>query len=219
MSLVVIKEANRVEYQATSSDISSGSIQGATWIGAEVYLTDTAKWYRVDTDFQLVEIGSAIIGAGENHIGSVSGHGKTISASPVVTTGSYYAGDAVGGLIPFANAARVSGAGGVLKQVTIIDDNGQDAELELWLFNATFTAIADNAAWAPSEADLEKLICVVSSTDGTWRAAGTPSAIVIEVAQRYDLAGTSIFGQLVTRGTPTYAATDDVTVKIGLLQD
>jgi len=39
------------------------------------------------------------------------------------------------------------------------------------------------------------------------------------VAQRYDLTGTSMFGQLVTRGTPTFAAVDDVTVKIGLLQD
>ena len=219
MSLIVIKETNKVEYQAESSDISSGSIQGATWIGAEVYLTDTAKWYRVDTDFQLVEINSAIIGAGENHIGYISGHGKTISASPVITAGSYSAGDAVGGLITFVNAARVSGGGGVLKQVVLVDDAGQDAEMELWLFNATFTAIADNLAWAPSEADLEKLICVVSTTDGAWRAAGTPSANVIEVAQRYDLTGTSMFGQLVTRGTPTFAATDDVTVKIGLLQD
>jgi len=160
-----------------------------------------------------------ILVAGENHIGSISGHGKTISVIPAVTAGAYSAGDAVGGLITFANAARVSGAGGVLKSVVILDDAGQDVEMELWLFNATFTAIGDNLAWAPSEADLEKLICVVSTTDGTWRAAGTPSANVIEVAQRYDLTGTSMFGQLVTRGTPTFAAVDDVTVKIGLLQD
>ena len=157
--------------------------------------------------------------AGTAHIGSVSGHGVTIAVIPVVTAGAYSAGDAVGTIIPFANAARVSGGGGVLKQVTIIDDAGQDAELELWLFSESFTAIADNAAFAPAEAELEKLICIVSTTDGTWRAAGTPSAVVVEVAQRYDLTGTSMFGQLVTRGTPTFAAVDDVTVKIGLLQD
>ena len=149
----------------------------------------------------------------------VTAPGVTIAVIPVVTAGAYSAGDAVGTIIPFANAARDTGAGGVLKQVTIIDDAGQDAELELWLFNASFTAMTDNAAWAPAEADLEKLICIVSTSDGTWRAAGTPSAIVIEVAQRYDLTGTSMFGQLVTRGTPTYAAVDDVTVKIGLLRD
>jgi len=37
--------------------------------------------------------------------------------------------------------------------------------------------------------------------------------------QRYDLTGTSMFGQLVTRGTPTFVATDDVTARICLVQD
>ena len=50
-------------------------------------------------------------------------------------------------------------------------------------------------------------------------AAGTPSACDIEVSRAYKLTGTSMFGQLVTRGTPTYAATDDVTVTVSLLQD
>ena len=159
------------------------------------------------------------IQAGETHIGQVSGHGKTISQTPTVTAGAYSAGDAVGGLLTFANAARASAAGGVIKQVIILDDAGQDAETELWLFNATFTAMADNDAWAPSEADLRKLIGIVSTVDGSWFAAGTPSAARILDVGRYDLAGTSLFGQLVTRGTPTYAATDDVTIIVGLLQD
>ena len=119
----------------------------------------------------------------------------------------------------FANAARVSGGGGVVKDVKILDDAGQDAELELWLFNATFTAMADNAAWAPSEADLRKLVGIITTGDGAWFAAGTPSAARIEASQRYDLVGTSLFGQLVTRGTPTFAATDDISVIVGLLQD
>lgn len=147
--------------------------------------------------------------------------GTTIAQTPAITAGAYSIGDAVGGLLTFANAARESGGGGVIKDVVIVDDAGQDAELELWLFNQTFTAMADNAAWAPSEADLENLVTVISTEDSAqgWLAAGTPSAIEIEVARRYDLAGTSLFGQLVTRGTPTFAATDDVTVKVALLQD
>jgi hypothetical protein len=147
--------------------------------------------------------------------------GATIVQQPTVTAGAYSAGDAVGGLLTFANAARVSGGGGVIKSVVIIDDAGQDAELELWLFDRTFTAMADNAAWAPSEADLENLVGVISTADSArgWMAAGTPSVITIDVATRFDLNGTSLFGQLVTRGTPTFAATDDVTVKVGLLQD
>ena len=153
----------------------------------------------------------------------IHGEGITLALTPTVTAGAYTAGDAVGGLLTFPLAARtnISEGGSVLVNVLIVDDAGQDAELELWLFNQTFTAIADNAAWAPSEADLENCIGVVSTVGSTWRAAGTPSVIQIECTRRIDLVagGTSLFGQLVTRGTPTYAAVDDLTVKIQLLQD
>ena len=151
----------------------------------------------------------------------VSTDGITISQTPAITAGAYIAGDAVGGLLTFANAARATGGGGVIKSARIVDGAGQDVELELWLFNQTFVAMADNAPWAPAEADLENLLAVISTEDSAqgWLAAGTPSAIDIEVAKRYDCVGTSLFGQLVTRGAPTYAAVDDLTVKLGLLQD
>lgn len=152
----------------------------------------------------------------------LASQGATISQTPAISTGAYAANDAVGGKLTFANAARVTGGGGVIKNMLIIDDAGQDAELELWLFKVTFTAMSDNAAWAPSEADLENLVCVISTQESSqgWMAAGTPSIVDTEVARRYDLTGTSLFGQLVNpTDTPTYVATDDITVKIGLLLD
>ena len=145
--------------------------------------------------------------------------GTTISQTPTVTAGAYTAGDVVGGLLTFANSARFSGGGGIIKDLIILDDAGQDVALELWLFKETFTAIADNGAWAPAEADLHNLIAIIATSDGAYFAAGTPTAYRVETSQRYDLTGTSLFGQLVTRGTPTYAATDDVTLVLGLLQD
>jgi len=168
---------------------------------------------------ETVTVGS--ITAGETVIGRVGSVSASIPLTPTITGGAYSAGDAVGGLLTFTNAARVSGYGGVIKNVLIVDDAGQDAELELWLFDQTFTNMSDNAPWAPSEADLENLIVVISTEDSGqgWMAAGTPSACDIEVARSYKLTGTSMFGQLVTRGTPTFAATDDVTVTISLLQD
>lgn len=146
-------------------------------------------------------------------------NGTSISLTPTVTAGAYVANDAVGGLLTFTNAARLTAGGGVIKDVLLLDDAGQDASLELWLFNATFTAMSDNAAWNPSQADLRKLVAIISIPAGSYFDAGTESAARVEVSQRYDVAATSLFGQLVTRGTPTYAATDDVTVIIGLLQD
>jgi hypothetical protein len=162
---------------------------------------------------------AVVLGAGEAHIGQVGSEGTTIAQTPTIDTDAYTAGDNVGGLLTFASAARNSGGGGVIKNMIIIDDAGQDAELELWLFDRTFTAGDDDDAWAPTEADLENCIGVITTSGETWRAAGTPSVISVEIAMRYDLDGTSLFGRLVTRGTPTYAATDDLTVKVGLLQD
>ena len=150
---------------------------------------------------------------------NVSTDGITISQTPAITAGAYIANDVVGGLLTFAAASRAIGWGGVIKDMVILDDAGQDAALELWLFDQTFTPVADNAPWAPAEADLENLVCIITTANGAYFPAGTPSAAMVEVSQRYDCVGTSLFGQLVTRGTPTYAATDDISVKIGLLQD
>ena len=149
----------------------------------------------------------------------VTSHGITITQTPTITAGAYVAGDAVGGLLTFADAARLTGGGGVIKDVLIIDDAGVSVELELWLFDQIFTAIADNAAWAPTEADLENLVTVISTVDIDYFDASNHTVVPVEVARRYDCVGVDLFGQLVTRGTPTYDAIDDLTVKILLLQD
>ncbi len=149
----------------------------------------------------------------------VTSQGETITQTPTITAGAYIAGDNVGGLLTFADAARLAGAGGVIKDMLIIDDAGVSVELELWLFDQIFTAIADNAAWAPTEADLENLITVITTADIDYFAAGNHAVVPVEVARRYDCIGVDLFGQLVTRETPTYDATDDLTVKILLLQD
>jgi len=204
----------RIRMSAYSSGTATVYLEGSS-AGNGVFLSRS-----IPTG--LNSIGTMGLDAGTNNIGRVGSEGITISQTPTVTVGAYSAGDVVGGLLTFANAARVATYGGVIKNVLIVDDAGQDAELELWLFNQAFTPIADNGAWAPAEADLENLITVVSTetSDQGWIAAGTPSICDIEVSRRYDLVGTSMFGQLVSpTDTPTFAATDDITVKVLLLQD
>lgn len=235
----------QVEGITSATVIFEATIDGTTWYAIEaINQTDGTKattttadgLFRVDiSDIEQLRCrisawasGTIIIkGKASDDAGgamitdmTVSGEGITISQTPTVTAaGAYTANDVVGGLLTFAGAARVAGYGGIIKDMIILDDAGQDAALELWLFNATFTAIADNGPWAPSEADLRKLVAIIDTGSGAWFAAGTPSAARVEANQRYDLVGTSLFGQLVTRGTPTFVATDDVTVIIGLIQD
>ena len=176
--------------------------------------------YKLSVAADLVVGDTLILAAGENHVGQVGAEGDTIPQTPTISASTIYAaGDAVGGLLTFVNAARVSAGGGVIKSMIIVDDDQEAGALELWLFNQTFTATADNAAFDPSEADLENLVGVITTNDGTWFDTANQSVADVEASRRYDLTGTSLFGQLVTRGTQTYTAVDDLTVKIGLLQD
>lgn len=173
----------------------------------------------VDVTGSAVDLNSAIP-AGENHIGQVGGSSVVVAVTPTITGGAYSAKDAVGGLLTFANAARVSGGSGVVHAVTIIDNDSEAAELVLVLFDQTFTATADNAPFDPSDADLANCIgkITISSTD--YQAFNDNAvAQVRNVGLPFKLTGTSLFGQLMCTGGPTYTAVSDLTIKLHILQD
>jgi hypothetical protein len=142
-----------------------------------------------------------------------------ISQTPTITAGATHVKDAVGGLLTFANAARVSGGSLVIQSVIVIDNSQQMPALDLVLFDRTFTAPTDNAVFAPSDA--EALTCVGVIPISAWSDFSTNS-----VATRFGLGlavtlyGTSLFGALVLRGaTATFVATSDITVILQILQD
>lgn len=122
----------------------------------------------------------------------------TITQTPTVGTAAYVAKDAVGGLLTFANAARVSGGSITVDAVTIVDKSQSMGALDLVLFNVTFTAPTDSSAFDPTDAELLTCVGVVPIT--TWYDFNDNS-----VAHRSGLgltatlAGTSLFGALVAR--------------------
>jgi hypothetical protein len=141
------------------------------------------------------------------------------SATPTISAGSAYAaGDALGGLLTFANVARFSGAGVRLKSFIMIDEDLEQAATELVLFDRTFTASTNNAVFDPTDADLLNLVAVVPIA---LYAAFNDNCVgySCDIDIPLVLNGTSLFGQLVTRGTPTYTATDDITVILTVLQE
>ena len=144
---------------------------------------------------------------------------KGIQQDPTVTAGAYSAGDAVGGLLTFTDATPggngVSGA--LLMSCVIADEAKQSIETDLVLFSESFTPTADNAAFAPSDADLLNCIGVVTVADyAAFSASSVGTVANVGLPIKLTGAGGGLFGQLVTRGTPTYAATTDVAVYIGL---
>jgi len=140
---------------------------------------------------------------------------KSISQTPTITAGLYSGGDALGGLLTFAQMTNAQGTG-IVTSFIVIDEGAQSAALDLVLFDQTFTATADNSAFTVSDADAVNIIGVVPVVAGDYvdmMASDTATVKNIGLAFKARNTGT-IFGQLVTRGTPTYAATDDITVKL-----
>lgn len=158
--------------------------------------------------------------AGDNYIGMVGYDVIEIVQTPTITAGAYTAGDALGGLLTFANAAKIAGGRGMITKVVIVDDAKQSAPIDLVLFDRTFTATADNSAFDPSDADMQNCLgfIPVANTDyAEFNDNGVATkASGLQMPFEYDLAGgvTSLFGQLVIRVGDTYAATDDLTIKI-----
>lgn len=154
--------------------------------------------------------------------GNVGGFTTVIKDTTAVSTSpAYTAGDAVGGKRTIANAVRVNGTG-ILQSVAILDRANQKASMTLFIFDADPTAatITDNAAFVFSTDDL-KVIAQVSigagdyvTTDSKAYALISGLNIPIKAAS-----GTSLFAALVTTGTPTYAATTNVQLEYGILQD
>lgn len=148
---------------------------------------------------------------------------RVISVTPTITAGAYSANDAVGGLLTFADAFGVNAGndprGAILDSVVITDLGKQDVQLDLVLFSKTFTATADNAALDVADADLPNCLGVIKLTD---YADFNDSSVVTKAGIGLVIKNTgsdgSLYGQLVTRGTPTYASTSDLTVKVGIIR-
>ena len=160
------------------------------------------------------------LAAGEAHLGEVGGNIVKVYATPTVSTSAYASGDAMGGLLVFANVARVSAGSGLLQSVTLNFKSAQTSATDfVWCDdNPTGTTVTDNAAVAVAVADYNKCR-VIHVTDCV--NLGTPSVCSADnLALPFSLtSGTTGRGFLVTRGTPTLASTSDVEVALRILRN
>ena len=136
---------------------------------------------------------------------AVTQPGTVVSATPTLDTSAYAIGDCLHtAVIEFANALPASHTGFVEKMV-IVDALAQSQPCELWLFKSTVAPATANAAHSISDADA--LLCIGVISSGPYYASALNS---VSIAKALSLAinttGTSLFGILVTRGTPTYGA-------------
>lgn len=119
-------------------------------------------------------------------------------------TTAYVAGDQVGTLVTVANAARVTGGGGMIVGVTLIDQSDIIGAYDVVFFDSSVTLAADNAAFAISDADSLDIVAVV-------QLAGSFDLTNNRVAQAYNIAvpyvcngGTSLYAALICRVGHTF---------------
>ncbi len=141
---------------------------------------------------------------------------QRFKVTPTVTAGAYSANDVVGGLLTFTGL-RV----GTLQAISICDNAAQDVDYLLVFFESAPTDITDNATFDIADADLAKIIYRKALTSGTHRQAYTDNSEHSLYGLDVPLiaAGVSISAFLITPGTPTYAATGDITVTLQVETD
>jgi len=154
----------------------------------------------------------------------IFGRQRVVTAAPTIGTDAYTANDVIGGLLTFdiSNA----GGGGIVRWTRIVDDDNEKAELALYLFNELPSTIADDAAFAPTVADLKKMIGKVLIQAADYETInGNAVAIIGRGVSTDDVnidAPTNtgkLYGYLVCTATPTYSAATDLTVSLGLWLD
>lgn len=151
----------------------------------------------------------------------VGGNAAVITQAPAVTVAAYTAGNVIGGLLTFASAARIAAGSGLVQSAVVDAKIALSGQYDLILFdsNPTGSTITDKTALAVVAADFDKIIGVAHIAD--WTSLGTPSLGQAQnLAMPFKLgSGTTIYGALVTRVTPTFVSTSDVEIQLRILQN
>ena len=151
---------------------------------------------------------------------------QKISATPVIDTNIYGAGDNVGGLLTFSNAIIKYSKSAKLESVVVTDKSNQAGVLDLVFFssNPTNSTLTNNAAMDVADADLSKIIGNVRIAAANYTVFNTNDNAVATVQTALPLFSDEdswdIYGALVlTSGTPTYTSVSDLVVNLFIRQD
>ena len=155
------------------------------------------------------------------HADVVTTKTTVVSAAPVVDTAAYATGELIGGKLTLTNATALNVFSGIISNVVIIDNDSELVDLDVVFFSAdpTATTFTDQAAFDPADADALNIICTVSvTTDVTFADNGMSYANNQNCPFR-TLGSNTIYAAIVSRGSPTYTASNDLLLKVGILQD
>jgi hypothetical protein len=147
-------------------------------------------------------------------------HTRVLTANLTTTAGAYSANDVVGGLITFTNAFPTISTKGRIVSMDVIDDAGTTTDYEFCPFKSAPAVIADNAAFAPTLAELKtKSPCIKVATTDRFVAGTRSSTSLASMNSFVESDSTTLYGYLVDRTGRTGASTSDITLIITIEVD
>ena len=156
----------------------------------------------------------------------IGAYSTILTATPAISTDIYADGDVIGSAeISLPLAVRADGlveSSGIIQAVIVTDLAAQGANLDIYFFDRelTNTTFTDNGSWDISDIDLLTLIGVGAITD--WRTLNSNSngqLLNLGIPFVIPAGATTLFAVMVSRGTPTYTTSLDLTLRVAILQD
>jgi hypothetical protein len=142
---------------------------------------------------------------------------KILTITPTVSTSpAYTSGDSVGTKLTLTNALGASNKG-VLRGVVLVDMAKQNAAMSIVFFasDPTNTTFTDNGALDIHDTDALTLIGGITLVAGDYIGFADNSVAAKHTFElQLEGAGGTIYACMMTTGTPTYAATTDLTLKL-----
>lgn len=137
------------------------------------------------------------------------------SGGLTIATTAYTAGDQVGTQFTLADAARISGGGGMIRSVILTSAADIIGAYDVVFTRSSITLASDNAAYAISDSDA-KAVVGIAQLNGAFDIGNNRVCQAFNLAIPYDCSGgTSLYAGLITRAGHTFfAATTDLQLQV-----
>ena len=145
--------------------------------------------------------------------------GVTLQIQITNSTTAYAAGDVIGGLLTLNPQALMPS--GTIRRVKLIDDENIKPAVTVHVFHtrpgATYT---DNAAYAPTLADLKDYAAPVAIESADWQTVGGNGLVVKDdLAVSLSMTDGNVYIVLEADGTPDYSVTNALFLEVEMWLD
>lgn len=138
---------------------------------------------------------------------------KALDVDITPDTSIYADGDVIGGLQSAGPVEGVAGGGYLLVGLAVIDDDNEGAAIDIHIFDGEPSSIADQAAFAPTAADMKKRVREVAVAAGDYDTENSIKHAYKGSLETLITNPTFHFYVVCDGSTPTYAADKTLTVR------